>query len=66
MPEFPEYACPYARRLAAASRRFARQVYDPPRPPARSVLAPCRVAPRRAQRPYPPSSAAPPLPAGPV
>ena len=36
MPEFPEYACPYARRLAAASRRFARQVYDPPRPPARA------------------------------
>ena len=25
---FPEYACPYARRLAEASPRFARQVYD--------------------------------------
>ena len=31
MSEFPEYACPYAARLAAASRRFALQVYDPPR-----------------------------------
>ncbi|MGN0854253.1 MAG: KamA family radical SAM protein [Kiritimatiellia bacterium] len=30
MPEFPEYACPYAQRLAAVSRRFARQVYDGP------------------------------------
>ena len=29
-PEFPEYACPYARRLAASSPRFAMQVYDPP------------------------------------
>lgn len=28
MSEFPEYACPYAQRLAATSRRFARQVYD--------------------------------------
>ena len=28
-PAFPEYACPYARRLAAKSRRFAMQVYDP-------------------------------------
>lgn len=28
--DFPEYACPYARRLAAKSRRFALQVYDPP------------------------------------
>ena len=28
--EFPEYACAYARRLAAASPRFALQVYDPP------------------------------------
>lgn len=27
---FPEYACPYARRLAERSRRFALQVYDPP------------------------------------
>lgn len=26
--EFPEYACPYARRLAEKSLRFARQVYD--------------------------------------
>ena len=26
--EFPEYACPYAQRLAAKSKRFARQVYD--------------------------------------
>lgn len=26
--DFPEYACPYARRLAAISGRFARQVYD--------------------------------------
>ena len=26
--EFPEYACPYAQRLAAVSGRFARQVYD--------------------------------------
>ena len=25
---FPEYACPYSRRLAAKSPRFARQVYD--------------------------------------
>ena len=25
---FPEYACPYARRLAEKSRRFALQVYD--------------------------------------
>ena len=37
MPEFPEYACPYARRLAADSRRFARQVYDPRRPAAPSA-----------------------------
>lgn len=29
LPEFPEYACPYARRLAARSERFALQVYDP-------------------------------------
>ena len=28
--EFPEFACPYARRLAAASPRFARQCFDPP------------------------------------
>lgn len=27
---FPEYACAYSRALAAASPRFARQVYDPP------------------------------------
>jgi lysine 2,3-aminomutase len=27
---FPEYACAYARALAAVSPRFARQVYDPP------------------------------------
>ena len=26
--DFPEYACPYAQRLAAVSRRFARQCYD--------------------------------------
>lgn len=26
--EFPEFACPYSRRLAAKSTRFARQVYD--------------------------------------
>lgn len=26
--DFPEYACDYARRLAARSKRFARQVYD--------------------------------------
>ena len=26
--EFPEFACPYSQRLAASSRRFARQVYD--------------------------------------
>jgi len=26
---FPEYACPYALRLAARSPRFARQVFDP-------------------------------------
>ena len=26
--DFPEYACAYARRLAARSKRFARQVYD--------------------------------------
>lgn len=25
---FPEYACPYAKRLAEASPRFARQIYD--------------------------------------
>ncbi len=29
--DFPEFACPYAQRLAARSRRFARQVYDPPK-----------------------------------
>ena len=28
--EFPEYACEYAKRLAASSPRFAMQVYDPP------------------------------------
>lgn len=28
--DFPEYACPYSKRLAAASPRFALQVYDPP------------------------------------
>lgn len=28
--EFPVYACPYAKRLAAKSPRFAKQVYDPP------------------------------------
>ena len=25
---FPEFACPYAKRLAAVSPRFARQCYD--------------------------------------
>ena len=34
-PEFPEFACGYARALAARSRRFALQVYEPKRPPAR-------------------------------
>ncbi len=29
--EFPEYACEYSKRLAQASKRFAKQVYDPPR-----------------------------------
>ena len=28
---FPEHACEYSRRLAERSRRFALQVYDPPR-----------------------------------
>ena len=28
--DFPEYACDYARRLAARSKRFALQVYDGP------------------------------------
>ena len=28
--DFPEYACPYSRRLAEKSRHFALQVYDPP------------------------------------
>jgi lysine 2,3-aminomutase len=28
-PGFPEYACPYARRLAENSRRFALQVFEP-------------------------------------
>ena len=28
--DFPEFACPYARHLAARSPRFALQVYDPP------------------------------------
>ena len=28
-PGFPEYACPYAKRLAEKSRRFALQVYEP-------------------------------------
>lgn len=34
--EFPEFACAYAKALAAASPRFARQVYEPraPRRPA--------------------------------
>lgn len=35
MSEFPEYACPYAQRLAAVSRRFARQVYDACAPAAK-------------------------------
>ncbi len=30
IPVFPERACPYARRLAARSPRFAKQVYDDP------------------------------------
>jgi lysine 2,3-aminomutase len=30
-PGFPEYACPYARRLAEKSRRFALQVREPKR-----------------------------------
>lgn len=36
--QFPEYACPYSRRLAAESPRFARQVYDAKtkRPPSRA------------------------------
>ena len=29
MNNFPEYVCPYAKRLAAKSPRFARQCYDP-------------------------------------
>ena len=32
--DFPEYVCPYAKRLAAKSPRFARQCYDPVRPSA--------------------------------
>jgi len=32
---FPEYACPYARRLAARSPKFALQVFDPPPDPSR-------------------------------
>ena len=31
--DFPEHLCPYARRLAAKSPRFALQAYDPKRPP---------------------------------
>lgn len=30
MNGFPEFACPYSKRLAAKSERFAAQVYDPP------------------------------------
>ena len=40
-PEFPEYACPYAARLAEKSLRFARQVYD--------ARAPRAVRPARAK-----------------
>lgn len=41
-PDFPEYLCPYARRLAAKSRRFALQCFDPPptsnlQPPATNL-----------------------------
>lgn len=34
--DFPEFACPYSKRLAAKSARFALQVYDPEKPCGRS------------------------------
>lgn len=34
--DFPEFACEYSKRLAQASKRFARQVYDPPASRARN------------------------------
>ena len=36
MNDFPEYVCPYAKRLAAKSPRFARQCYDSARQASRS------------------------------
>ena len=42
--EFPEYACAYAKRLAAKSPRFALQVYDP--------QTPCRVRERYGVDPF--------------
>ncbi len=35
--DFPEFACPYARRLAARSPRFALQVFDAPERAARKM-----------------------------
>lgn len=40
MTDFPEYACPYARRLAEKSPRFALQVYEQPSSPAPERFSP--------------------------